>query len=829
MALKSLVLCLLPLATLPAVAQAPYQNPVIGNPRQVKERVADPHVLKYNGEYYLYTTGNPITAFHSTDLVNWTPLGAVLTVDPKKDQWNQADVWAPEVVYRNGKFYMYYSATRRSPDWRIEEMARRGGVAVSDTPRGPFVDSGAPVTPGWAIDGHILVEPDTGEEYFFYSYFYEPRYPGAGIVVDRMTSRYRLAGQPTHVTRGSEPWEDKDGDHFNGSVRYTNEGPTAVKHNGRYYMMYSGGSWDLPTYAMAYASSPSLLLAGGLEGPGWTKSTPPFLRSTTLVEGPGHNCLIKGPNNVDDFTLYHARVVPFQSPGDRLAFLDRLYWMPGRMHLNQPSLALLAAPAAPLAADRFDRADGALGGAWKVEAGEWAVKAHAAAAGKDGRALLQAAALNHYVFEANLRQTSAGKSGVAAWRKDNASHADVWLDAAARSIAVRLTVEGRMLVEKSVPVPADFRFDVYHQLMITKNAARLNVALDEVNRLSIEDAGLDAAGQVALLTLDGAAEFDGVALSAAYDDNFDKPQSVWKGQSGAWMVDEGELHQVAGGASRAVALKGDEAADYEFTASLKWREDDGLAASAGIVAAASGAEMVLAGFNHTIWPYARFEVRHVNGAETKSKIAVEMPRGFNYASWHTLRVVKHGGAFTFYLDGEAMVDTRIALGAARPGLYTEGARAEFDDAAMTRLGAEGNLLLDASFDSGQWQGTRPAQANVWTLEGGAQSIYCCGHSGVRQVVAKGAAGSALQTVPALAAGSYGVAAFASLSAGGTATVTVNGKPVELRSRVEGLGWSRLDGEFTLAEPGAAKVEFKLNATATGESRAAIDDVFLYRR
>ena len=54
------------------------------------------------------------------------------------------------------------------------------------------------------------------------------------------------------VTRGSEAWEDKDGDPNNGSLRYTNEAPTVLKRHGKYYMMYSGGSWDLPTYALAY-------------------------------------------------------------------------------------------------------------------------------------------------------------------------------------------------------------------------------------------------------------------------------------------------------------------------------------------------------------------------------------------------------------------------------------------------------------------------------------------------------------------------------------------------------------------------------------------------
>ncbi len=120
-----------------ARAQSVYRNPV-----HDRLGMADPHLLKYNGEYYMYVSGDPILAYHSTDLVNWEALGGVLSSSSAPGAWNQADVWAPEVIYRNGLFYMYYTASKASPDWRVGEMARRIGVAVSDSPRGPFVDQG---------------------------------------------------------------------------------------------------------------------------------------------------------------------------------------------------------------------------------------------------------------------------------------------------------------------------------------------------------------------------------------------------------------------------------------------------------------------------------------------------------------------------------------------------------------------------------------------------------------------------------------------------------------------------------------------------------------
>src|SRR6185369_512690 len=74
----SLLIGWLALPVIRAAAQASYGNPVIGDPRQVAHEIADPFVLKYNGEYYLYCSGDPITAYHSTDLVSWDFIGPVL-------------------------------------------------------------------------------------------------------------------------------------------------------------------------------------------------------------------------------------------------------------------------------------------------------------------------------------------------------------------------------------------------------------------------------------------------------------------------------------------------------------------------------------------------------------------------------------------------------------------------------------------------------------------------------------------------------------------------------------------------------------------------------
>lgn len=836
---RLVILSLILLALPPRLdAQIPYTNPVVGDPQKPAGGFADPFILKWNGEYYLYVTGDPITAYHSTDLVTWDFVGPVLSSSNKPTAWNQADVWAPEVVYRNGKFYLYYTAAKKSDDWRVGEMTRRVGVAVSDSPTGPFVDTGAPVTPGWAIDGHVFKDPDTGEEFLFYSYLDEPRLPGAGMAVDRLLDWNRVAGHPSRVTRGSEAWEDKDGDPHNGSLRYTNEGPTVLKRNGKYYVMYSGGSWDLPTYALGYATADAVV-NGGVDGPGWKKFVPPILRSTPFVEAPGHNSVVKAPNNVDDICAYHARVVPFRGPGDRLTFIDRLYRHHDRLFMQQPTLAELSPPDRPLFTDLFNRADGVPGEAWQISGGEWGVvnKQLRQARGRSGLSVItpRTEKLTHYVFEANVRSAEANRSmgaavGVAAWYADEQNHIDVWLDRDERALVTGGKFNGENIGVQAKPLPLGFRFDAYHQILITKNAGQISVAVDGV---WMQTRSFDlGAGTVALLTLNTQADFDGVALTPFFEDTFDAApafyEASWASKGGTWVAEEGALHQVAGGSGRAVALKGDAAENYEFTASVRVRDTDTVSSKVGIVAAATESdELVLAGFDKNIWPFARLHLQHVVKGSVKEAFSVELPRGFLYDEFHTLRVVRQGSAFTLYLDGKETAAARFNVAPARPGVFTEGARAAFADCAMKRVIVQQNLLLNGSFEAEQ-RGAAAA-SNPWKLAGKARENYCCAHTGLWRLVIADGDGEARQELRDLAPGRYTLFTWV-LADGAEAQVAVAPFPQAV-ARVSGAGgkWQRVKIEFDVTpKQNSATVTFSAHIKPGAGGYVAADDFFLAR-
>lgn len=132
---QSIALFLL-VSCVPAYAE----NPVITD-----TFTADPAPLVVGDTVYLYCghdTAEPNTfyrmpewlCYSSTDLVNWKPEGVPLR--PTDFEWAIGDAWASEVIEKDGKFYFYATVSHDE-----SKHGKAIGVAVSDSPTGPFVDA----------------------------------------------------------------------------------------------------------------------------------------------------------------------------------------------------------------------------------------------------------------------------------------------------------------------------------------------------------------------------------------------------------------------------------------------------------------------------------------------------------------------------------------------------------------------------------------------------------------------------------------------------------------------------------------------------------------
>jgi beta-xylosidase len=293
-------------------------------------------VLRVGDGYLAYGTGRRIgdrvlEVLASPDLVHWESLGAAL--EPLDDPWAQ-DYWAPEVAESGGRWFMYYSVGQADRGHLLH-------VAVADDPVGPFRDAGTVLTPDerFAIDPHPFRDDD-GEWYLFYARdSLEGERPGTTIAVDRLEGMTRLAGEPRTLLRATADWQRFRADReMYGRVLdwHTLEGPFLRKRDGRYHLLYSGGSWEEPTYGVGYAVADHPL------GP-YTEpvSGPAVLRTVPeRVIGPGH-CSVVQDRDGADWIVYHA-----WDPGRtrRELRVDRLVWGPDGPQRSGPTTGPQLAP-----------------------------------------------------------------------------------------------------------------------------------------------------------------------------------------------------------------------------------------------------------------------------------------------------------------------------------------------------------------------------------------------------------------------------------------------------------------------------------------------------
>ncbi len=237
--------------------------------------LADPTIFLQDGVYYLYgTNGDPklsekqgFLVYTSKDLKTWEgPMGATDGLALKKgDAFGDKGFWAPQVFEYQDKFYMAYTAN--------EHIA----MAVSDSPLGPFTnttkeDLKAPVK---QIDPFVFFDDD-GKKYLYHVRLTE----GNRIFVTELNDDL-LSIKPQTLTEclsGERQWENTQ----NAEWPVT-EGPTVLKHNGLYYLIYSANDFRNPDYAVGFATSESPL------GP-WKKSDKsPIIHKDMLgINGTGH-------------------------------------------------------------------------------------------------------------------------------------------------------------------------------------------------------------------------------------------------------------------------------------------------------------------------------------------------------------------------------------------------------------------------------------------------------------------------------------------------------------------------------------------------------------
>ena len=212
------------------------QNPVIRN-----QFTADPTARVFNGKVYLYPSHDILPpagqrqdwfcmedyhVFSSENLTDWTDHGVIVTQN--KVPWvrpNSYSMWAPDCVERNGKYYFYFPSAPAE--------GRGGfavGVAIANSPEGPFVPEPEPIKGINGIDPCVLQASD-GNAYIFW---------GNGRCAKLKPNMKELADDnPKETVKwGNREMEMVGVQCLKDLPNRQAEGPFAFEYNGNYYLTY---------------------------------------------------------------------------------------------------------------------------------------------------------------------------------------------------------------------------------------------------------------------------------------------------------------------------------------------------------------------------------------------------------------------------------------------------------------------------------------------------------------------------------------------------------------------------------------------------------------
>lgn len=534
----------------------------------------DPFILKFRGEYFAYCTGlradgTVFTVLNSRDLVNWTEIGGAL----EKLENDAPHYWAPEVIYSNGKFYLYYSVGNET------YMELR--VAVSDAPGGGFVDAGVKLTDEeFAIDAHVFTDDDNKRYLFYATDFLTHSHIGTGIVVDKMIDFFKLEGNPRPVTRAKYDWQIYDANRIEkGGVRWhTVEGAFVLKRKNKYFLMFSGGNWQNISYGVSFAVTDSIESQKE-----WTQFSDgekvfPILRTIPeKVLGPGHNSVVRGLNNREFYCIYHR-----WTENGRVLAIDRMNFAGNRIFVEGASFTPQIAPFPPNIIDFFDDEN------FKRQTkGKWNFSANEAVCEFSERSeIIYQSNTKSFLCEFSLRLVESidEKSSFGfSLKSKNETILDFSIFPALNQAIVRF---GK---ERFFQIPEDFNFSEIHFLRVEVDEFRIKFSLDDTVLL-FDEMLAKKSTQISLAAKNSKAGFSGFAVSEGFEDLFDWTDTEierrgWEKSSdkSVWRVENQELIFENKSETETFLTKGAAHKNFEFAVNIRLLESFGAEADFGFV------------------------------------------------------------------------------------------------------------------------------------------------------------------------------------------------------------------------------------------------------
>ncbi|TJZ59908.1 glycosyl hydrolase family 43 [Sphingobacterium olei] len=276
-----------------ASGPAKFQNPLLN-------AAPDPWVAQRGNFYYfLQTHGNRIEIRKTEKMSQLASASSTVVFNAPATGINSRDVWAPEMFFLQGKWYIYYTASDgQDVNHRMFVLEN----ANEDPTTNNWVDKGQLMTQPadlWSIDGSIF---EHNNELFF---IWSGR-PGAqnnnltqNIYISKMSNPFTLTGETVMISTPQHGWER------NGFG--VNEGPEILENpDGDVFMIYSASYCGTDDYALGL-----LRLADNadpLKAASWSKNANPVFTKAPSAYGAGHNGFFKSKDGKEDWIIYHANI-----------------------------------------------------------------------------------------------------------------------------------------------------------------------------------------------------------------------------------------------------------------------------------------------------------------------------------------------------------------------------------------------------------------------------------------------------------------------------------------------------------------------------------------
>lgn len=293
------------------------------------EQRADPYVLFHEGWYY-FTASVPEydrielrKARTVQGLASAAPVSVWHRHESGPQSWN---VWAPEIHFIDGAWYIYYASGEKDDVWKIRPYVLE--CRESDPLTGKWTELGmlqaAPEDPfsftDFSLDATTFV--NRGHRYLIWA----QKVSGVGgisnLYIARLAAPNRLATVQVQLTTPDYDWERIG--------FWVNEGPAVIHRNGRIWVTFSASATGA-CYCMGLLSASED--ADLLDPSSWKKEKQPVFTTQEEIQlyGPGHNSFTVSEDGKTDILVFHARTYekitgdPLYDP-NRHTFLRPINW-----------------------------------------------------------------------------------------------------------------------------------------------------------------------------------------------------------------------------------------------------------------------------------------------------------------------------------------------------------------------------------------------------------------------------------------------------------------------------------------------------------------------